>query len=90
MLSTSTLLPRNGTRARGRGPPVSRETIKCVFSYSSQTFFFKGHTSIPWIQISMEKAYQSNFAEEPVSQPSRQATQTACGKAVCVKGYFTP
>lgn len=26
---------------------------------------FKGHTSIPWIQISMEKAYQSNFPSHP-------------------------
>lgn len=32
---------------------------------------FKGHTSIPWIQISMEKAYQSNFAQ-PSSHPPNQ------------------
>lgn len=32
---------------------------------------FKGHTSIPWIQISMEKAYQSNFAQ-PSSYPPNQ------------------
>lgn len=31
---------------------------------------FKGHTSILWIQISMEKAYQSHFAH-PASHPTK-------------------
>lgn len=44
--------------------------------------FFKGHTSISWIQISMEKAYQSNFAQ-PSTQPNRNETDY-------VKGYFSP
>lgn len=50
--------------------------------FSILVSLFKGHTSIPWIQISMEKAYQSNFAQ-PSSQPNRTETDH-------VKGYFTP
>lgn len=55
-----------------------KETIKYVF----QSAFFKGHISIPWIQISMEKAYQSNFAQ-PSTQPNWNETDYD-------KGYFSP
>lgn len=43
---------------------------------------FKGHTSIPWIQISIGKAYQSNFP--PLSI---EANQTEIDH---VKSYFIP
>lgn len=35
---------------------------------------FKGHTSIPWIQISVEKAYQSNFLSHPQNQSRLKRT----------------
>lgn len=41
-----------------------------------QPVFCRGHSSVPWIVLSMEKAYQGNFAEPPVRPPNR-TQQTA-------------
>ncbi len=43
---------------------------------------FKGHTSIPWIQISMEKAYQSNFAQLSSHPPDRTGMKQTMLKAI--------
>ena len=43
---------------------------------------FKGHTSIPRIQISMEKAYQSYFAQLSSHPPDRTRMKQTMLKAI--------
>lgn len=64
-------------------PRLTSVTRKKSNTFSSiLVSLFKGHTSIRWIQISMGKAYQSNFPA-----PSIELNQTEIDH---VKGYFTP
>lgn len=65
-----------------------RDREKCSLDESHQgnnhicivVSLHKGHTSIPWIQISVEKAYQSNFTLQS-SRPNEKGYD---------KGYISP
>lgn len=81
--------PKSRTEGEGKGwawGRIVRDNQICILVRA----FFKGHTSIPWIQISMEKSLSKQFcrASPPASHLVRQ-TRWLC-RGLCVKGYFTP